>query len=486
MPGDGLRRGLNTDVVPTLGRHASARSVLPSTLLERAALTMATADISDPKTSPLSKLRADHRSSTAAEGGVAANIAGASSGGARFAAANPPKRPWHGEIDEEEMWYLSRLSKPRDRKADVDRMRAGRPALLGGGGDATDGVGAGAGAGSSFEFNEKANAPNNDSNNDDNDDSNNNSSNSNNNNKDAASSDARDDGEHNTASSKSSSDKNDATDTNKDTAKNKALSSSTSTDEDNDSGKGQLSSKSGAGRSVLLQTLLSKNATKQAHFETAWAHVDDTEAQSRIVAVAGATSQLEAKLRDQELEICTLERALVSARAECVARNARMREQLDRVASLEMSIKTGWAKALELRKDNNKMELSDFERSFHRALMDKLDTAQRMRDQSVADTLKRVQSSLRKTKRARAQSLRSGIVVRAVAASVVVLLRCALFFLRVMMPLLWVCGWRKPRAATGASDSRVGRARVMLQGRLEAIEAFRSGEGEEMYVASLD
>lgn len=38
--------------------------------------------------------------------------------------------PWHGDIDDEERWYLEKLSKPRDRRADIARMREGRPANL--------------------------------------------------------------------------------------------------------------------------------------------------------------------------------------------------------------------------------------------------------------------------------------------------------------------------------------------------------------------
>ena len=40
-------------------------------------------------------------------------------------------RPWHGDIDEEEKWYLMKLAEPRNRRADIARMREGRPAEFG-------------------------------------------------------------------------------------------------------------------------------------------------------------------------------------------------------------------------------------------------------------------------------------------------------------------------------------------------------------------
>ena len=63
-----------------------------------------------------------------------------------------PSRPWHGDIDEEEKWYLMKLSEPRNRRADIARMREGRPAEFGdrkndmhGGGSGGSGSGSGSG-----------------------------------------------------------------------------------------------------------------------------------------------------------------------------------------------------------------------------------------------------------------------------------------------------------------------------------------------------
>lgn len=460
----GQQHGLKTEAVPKLGRRVSARSVLPKMLVENEGLTMATTGASDTNPLFLAKLRTEHRSSSASAGGAndggggVSGVGNTSVGGAQFPTSNTPKRPWHGEIDEEEMWYLSRLSKTRDRKADVDRMRAGRPALLGA--PNADGSGMGGRADSCFESNDKSSPSNNNS-----DDAKGS----------ASATDLKDDDK---ASPKSSSDMTEKNEHVKE--EDKAPSASTDGGNDRDA----MPAKTHDDESALLQILLSKDVEKRAHFATAWARVEGAEARSRITALTSATSRLEGKLRDQELEIDKLERALAAARVECGARNTRMRERLERVARLEMTIKTGWSKTLETRKESNKMELSNFERSFHRALMDKLDKAQQTREQGVADTMKRVQSSLRQTKRAHAQSLRSGIIVRAVATSAVVLLRCVLFCLGVLMPLLWVCGGRKTGRAGGGSgsgsDSRLGRTRALLQRRLDSIEAFRNGEGEDM------
>ena len=62
-----------------------------------------------------------------------------------------------------------------------------------------------------------------------------------------------------------------------------------------------------------------------------------------------------------------------------------------------------------------------------REIMDQLDKAQRIRDQGVMDTLKRVQSSLIAAKKQHAQSIRSAIVVRFWTASAVMALHFALF-----------------------------------------------------------
>lgn len=43
----------------------------------------------------------------------------------------PAQRSWHGAIDDEEKKYLSLLAEPRNRRADIARMREGRPAEFG-------------------------------------------------------------------------------------------------------------------------------------------------------------------------------------------------------------------------------------------------------------------------------------------------------------------------------------------------------------------